>query len=386
MILVPTPQLLDLIQNHINNLSSTNIESDIWLTTPRNALNHPQLESFGPNIIFIDEPESLLSPLSPRHLRGGAMGSHPFYKHPPPLATLLDQLARICARKGLETRMIWVGAELNGLLKRTVRQKGWAGMDALELDFDDAGQRALKDIGSLSGSRVNEVINDDSVIENGLKPDLGQVEHLAYAVGPTGVYPLFPGIKSDMPTYRIGRPIIDDDIIGAIVQYQAQNPTLEGTTTLLLPPEGYPLDLLATRLISFASTAQVPISITTTIPSSIEADVEKNSIILTSRSAVPGLDIPKLSRIILINGLDLAGLSPAQRSRGGAKKRAAFYDVVAGRLGRLGSVMYQNNWKGQVISFVTEGSGEEVGLETVKMTQRGGIGSRTEGSSGNSED
>jgi len=375
MILVPTPQLLDLIQVHLENLSSSSLNNrSIWLTTPKAALSDARLETFSPNIIFIDEPESLLSPLPPRHLQGGALRSHPFYKHPPPLSTLLDTLARLISKTGTETRMVWVGAELNGLLKRIIRQRGWAGMEALELDFESGDMRAKKDIASLTGPGL-EVVGEKEV-------ELDQVDHFAYLVGPSGVMPLHDEVKTDLPNHRIGRPIIDEPMIHAIVRYQQDNPTPEGTTTMILPPESYPLDQLATRLTHFASTLKLPMSITTTIPLPNQLDMGESSILLTSRSAVPGLDIQNLSRVILINGLDLAGLSPAQRSRGGAKKRAAFYDVVTGRLGRLGSVTYQNSWRGQVVSFVTEGSGEEAGLRSVKMTPLLRVGSP----SGNSED
>jgi hypothetical protein len=379
MILVPTPQLLDLIQGHIDNLTSTTSDN-IWLTTPKAALSDTRIEMFSPNIIFIDEPESLLSPLPPRHLQGGALRSHPFYKHPPPLSTLLDTLARLITKTGTETRMVWVGAELNGLLKRIVRQRGWAGMDALELDFESGDMRAKKDIASLAGSK--DVREAEKGIEGHGAEDINRMEHFAYTVGPAGVMPLINEVKRDLPGYRTGRPIIDDPMIHAVVRYQQDNPSPHGTTTMILPPEGYPLDQLATRLTSFASTLKFPMSITTTIPTPKKPDTEENSILLISRSAVPGLDIQHLSRIILIKGLDLAGLSPAQRSRGGAKKRAAFYDVVTGRLGRLGSVTYRNSWRGQVVSFVTEGSGEEAGLGSVKMTPKSDV----ESSPGNSED
>jgi len=380
MILVPTPQLLDLIQGHIDNLTSATSDN-IWLTTPKAALSDTRIKTFSPNIIFIDEPESLLSPLPPRHLQGGALRSHPFYKHPPPLSTLLDTLARLLVKTGTETRMVWVGAELNGLLKRIVRQRGWAGMDALELDFESGDMRAKKDTASLAGSKdLGEA--EKGIEKTGNEDEFNRVEHLAYTVGPAGVMPLLDEVKRELPIYRTGRPVIDDPMIHAIVRYQQENPSPDGTTTMILPPEGYPLDQLATRLTSFASTLKFPMSITTTIPTPRSPDTEERSILLISRSAVPGLDIQNLSRIILINGLDLAGLSPAQKSRGGAKKRAAFCDVVTGRLGRLGSVTYQNNWRGQVVSFVTEGSGEEAGLGSVKMTVKSGV----ESSSGKDED
>jgi hypothetical protein len=265
-------------------------------------------------------------------------------------------------------------------LKRIVRQRGWAGMDALELDFESGDMRAKKDIASLAGSK--DLGEAEKGIEGNGAEDINRVEHFAYTVGSAGIMPLMNEVKRELPTFRTGRPVIDDSMIHAIVRYQQDNPSPDGTTTMILPPEGYPLDQLATRLTSFASTLKFPMSITTTIPTPNTPDTEESSILLISRSAVPGLDIQNLSRIILINGLDLAGLSPAQRSRGGGKKRAAFYDVTTGRLGRLGSVTYRNSWRGQVVSFVTEGSGEEAGLGSVKMTPKSGMGS----SSAKSED
>jgi hypothetical protein len=357
LILVPTPQLLDLIQNHLDSLSTgTSLDTDslIWLTTPKNALSVPRIDQFSPDIIMIDEPETLLQPLPPRHLQGGALRSHPFYKHPPPLATLLDHLAQLGTNTNI--RMIWVGAEMNGLLKRTIRHRGWAGLDALELDFEFEGRstRSVKDIDSLAGTLA---------MEGGVGS--GEVGHESYLVGSGGIKPFIPSEAGrDPPPYRTGRPIIPDTMIQAVVQYQADHPTLDGTTTMILPPSGYPLDLLATRLTSYASSARIPMSITNIIPTSTET--EPNSILITPRSAVPGLDIPNLSRIILLDGLDLASLSPAQRSRGGLKKRTAFYDVIRGRLGRLGSVTSEKG--GQVVSFITEGSGEEVGLEAAIRT------------------
>lgn len=245
---------------------------------------------------------------------------------------------------------------MNGLLKRTVRHRGWAGLDALELDFEGSSARSFKDIDSLAGSSASE-----GPVES------REVEHLPFLVGVDGMTPYIPdeGVR-DLPPHHTGRPIIEDTMIQAVVRYQAEHPISDGTTTIMiLPPEGYPLDLLATRLTTYASTAKIPMSITNIIPTA--SQIEPNSILITPRSAVPGLDIPNLSRIILLNGLDLAGLSPAQRSRGGVKKRAAFYDVICGRLGRLGSVTHEKG--GQVVSFVTEGSGEEVGLGLV-MTQK----------------
>lgn len=362
MIIVPTPQLVNTIRSHLDNLFPTPLPVNLhdstvalWLSTPKQALSIlDNTKSPSPTIIMIDEPETLLSPLPPRHLQPAAMRSHPFFKHPPRLVSLLDRLVSSESRP--RPRTIWFGAELNGLLKRIVRQRGWAGRDALELDFSlDASPRSVKDIESVLGKQP-------------LAAAVKHVETISYKVDSSGnAIPrddLATHTSDDLPPYRTGRPVIEQGMIDAVIRYQHSHPTPPGTITLLLPPEGYPLDLLSARLSEAADMTGHVLNIGDLSSSRIP---EGPSVLVTSRSSIPGLDIPNLARVILLNGLDLAGLSPAQRSRGGVKRRLEFYDIVRGRMGRLGSVTEHSG--GQVVIFASIGSGEEVGMNMMRQSR-----------------
>lgn len=363
LILVPTPQLVELVQKHLDSLSPDPLaiyprdaQASIWISTPKQSLaiyRSGRSSSFTPTVVMIDEPETLLSPLPPRHLQPAAAKPHPFHKHPPPLASLLDSLCE--SREGLRT--FWFGAELNGLLKRIVRQRGWAGRDALELDFcSGASRRSMQDVEKLIGAQPET-------------SPRGQVHHVSLLVGQLGEVTT-PEPEStnqtDLPSYRTGRPIIGQGMIDAIVQYHHQHPTPPGTTTMVFPPEGYPLDLLSARL-DEASTATGHDLKIQDLTSATPAEPEA-SMTVAARSSVPGLDIPNLARVVLINGLDLAGLSPAQRARGGVKRRLQFYDVVCGRMGRLGSVTHETG--GQVVMCVSEGTGEELSFGLLRHEGR----------------
>ncbi|WRT64869.1 uncharacterized protein IL334_001805 [Kwoniella shivajii] len=60
--------------------------------------------------------------------------------------------------------------------------------------------------------------------------------------------------------------------------------------------------------------------------------------LLAHRSSIPGLNLPSLHTIYLLDGLDVKGLSKKQRKTGGVKDRYGFYHLVSGRLGRLGMI------------------------------------------------
>lgn len=60
-------------------------------------------------------------------------------------------------------------------------------------------------------------------------------------------------------------------------------------------------------------------------------------ILLAARSSVTGLHLPQLQTVYMLGGLDVQGLSQAQRKNKGVGERMGFYDTVTGRLGRLGT-------------------------------------------------
>lgn len=71
-------------------------------------------------------------------------------------------------------------------------------------------------------------------------------------------------------------------------------------------------------------------------------------VLLAKRSAVPGLHLPRLHTIYMLNGLDTSSTFKAAQ----VKDRMTFYGVAAGRVGRLG----MDDKSQRVISLVTRNS------------------------------
>ena len=255
-------------------------------------------------------------------------------------------------------------------------------MDTLELDFGvGPSARARKDIESTLGH------SPLSLVQSG---DGRQVEHSAFVVdasdGTLGPYDrVMSSAGAAMPRFRSGRPEIDQSIIEAILALEDRHSDTNlnvnsssasgerarsDTVSLILPPEGYPLDLLSAQITTTAKSLNSVLTCYVLDPSARTSDItpsssstSSNSMLVAPRSAVAGLDLPNLGRIYLLNALDLAGMSPSQRSQGGLKRRLGWYDIVTGRLGRLGSKT--GNGGGRVISLAVKGSGEEMGLDAV---------------------
>ena len=404
LILAPSVQLVEQIKTHLTNLSPEPLDQgSIHISTPQTLIRMGDGPAHtGWSCVMIDEPESMLAPLPSRHLPPAALRSHPFNRHPPPLATFLDQLrdsgSNTNTRGPRGMRMIYVGAELNSLLKRVIRQRGWTGMDGLELDFGSGPSgRAKKDIEATLG-HLPSGDRDSTGRTTGSKPPTSirtGVKHTAMVIGPDGRFVEYIpnsilGATTTLPDYRSGRPDIDQTIIEAImaleIEVEDQLPISSDTkrtfTSLILPPEGYPLDLLAAQTQATANSLNSSLTCSVLDPrysntsispiSSNDSDVNKTSspstsLVIAPRSSIAGLDIPNLGRMYLINALDLAGLSPSQRARGGLKRRLGWYDTVQGRLGRLGSMTEKGG--GEVIGLVTRGSGEEVGLDAILSTR-----------------
>jgi hypothetical protein len=127
--------------------------------------------------------------------------------------------------------------------------------------------------------------------------------------------------------------------------------------SLVLPPEGTSLDSLSRQL------ALLEISCTILTPG--QDPPSSTSLLLTRRSAVPGLHIDNLHTIYLLHGLDMAGAPKAVGGVAATRQREAWYDLVTGRLGRLGMA-----GGGRVVSLVMRGSSEEEGISRL-FEQRG---------------
>jgi hypothetical protein len=84
------------------------------------------------------------------------------------------------------------------------------------------------------------------------------------------------------------------------------------------------------------------------------------SLLLIDRAHVRGLDLPRLTTVYLLNGLDASGLSKSSRAAGGMEDRKREYTHFAGRLDRLGG---RGTGGYEMVSLVMRGSGEEKALQ-----------------------
>ncbi|KAL7418611.1 hypothetical protein Q5752_007069 [Cryptotrichosporon argae] len=100
-------------------------------------------------------------------------------------------------------------------------------------------------------------------------------------------------------------------------------------------------------------------------------------VFIAPRSALPGLHLARLHTVYLLGGLDVAGLSAAQRKRGGEKDRAKMYAVAAGRLGRLGTAGARAANAGERVAGAEGGGGMPAlqgGEDEAETTTGGDVG------------
>lgn len=344
LILVPSTTLAAQVCEHLRRLSpdstrfsrwpqSDGRESRILVATPqeveRDWVDLPHLTH-----IFLDEPDAMIGPLPGR--RGEKMSTHPFYRHPPSLIKVLDGLLGIrvnrhgsrdfSRRKDVTT--VWVGAGLSAGVKRLARTNGWVKREPpIDLDFshDPPLQSNIRHLALAVDARSGEL----SPVDTPLSP-------LKHA-----------------PVDRAVPPVL----VGALARVHASSPEPDGMHSLVLPPEGTSLDSLSRQL------ALLEISSFILTPG--QDSPNGTSLLLARRSAVPGLHVDSLHTIYLLHGLDMAGAPKAVGAAAASRQREAWYDLVTGRLGRLGMA-----GGGNVTSLVMRGSAEEEGVRRL-FEQRG---------------
>jgi hypothetical protein len=284
--------------------------------------------------IFLDEPDAMIGPLPGR--RGEKMSTHPFYRHPPSLIKVLDGLLGIrvnrdgsrdfSRRKDVTT--VWVGAGLSAGVKRLARTNGWVKRESpIDLDFSHD------------------------------PPTRSNIRHLALAVdSSSGELSPVETPLSPLKNASADRAL-PPALVGALARIHASSPEPDGMHALVLPPEGTSLDSLSRQL--------ALLEISSFILTSGQDPPIGTSLLLTRRSAVPGLHIDNLHSIYLLHGLDMAGAPKAVGAAAASRQREAWYDLVTGRLGRLGMV-----GGGRVMSLVMRGSAEEEGIRRL-FEQRG---------------
>ena len=348
------------------------------------VLNEPKpwinISSVG--TLIIDEPDSMLPALPSRRISTGALAKHPLYRHPPPLVQVLDTLLDIRygkrgplgpgAKLDIDLRhrrpvqTVWTSGTLDGALKRLAYVRSWVRSREAVVDLDytpsaTERQQWEREQATLVKGQKGLVTTEPISMISGVKP-----EHFVLSVDEeTGaIDTLDPNGVNMTPNFPVNpNGSVSPTIVEAVALVHSLSPPPRGTYALAVPPEGVSLDGLSSELsgLGVPSLTLRPetihdVSLLETSPT--EDNDAPAPVLVGRRSAVPGLHLPKLHTIYLLGGLDLYG--------GGRKADAAsrvnFYEVLAGRVGRLGTDNTMMHKRQRVISLVLQGSGEEKAL------------------------
>ncbi|WVQ84154.1 hypothetical protein IAT38_006301 [Cryptococcus sp. DSM 104549] len=413
LVIVPTPFLAAQVTDLMTKLSPVD-PSTIFTTLPPPPQETPTLERKPlplspvvvstaknllpyklvlPNLthIFLDEPDTLTGPPPARNATQQQISQLALVRHPPPVVPVLNAILGINSQDRFsldftnrrdEVKTIWTSATMSPDFKRLVRNRGWVkrGDGLVELDFTWGASEKNKAVRERFVGAVEE--REAEAREAQAKAQEGQVQtepsHYALVVDPetgeidplqpTGTVPP-PPTPAPAPGTTPAPAPLSPYLIQSLALLHATSPPPRGTFSLVLPPETASLSGLGDALEELGvpsmtvvpETLQLGLPFNPTLSSDENVQEDLSPMLLAPRSAVPGLHIPNLHTIYLLNGLDFSSLSPRQRRSGASRDRQVFYDVVAGRLGRLGTGVKGED--SRVVSLVLRGGEEEEKLQ-----------------------
>jgi len=351
----------------------------ILLATPQDLLaQRSSVDLSSVKTIFLDEPEAMLPVLPGRHLSGQDLRRHPINRHPTPMMQIMNELMGIevvktedrqdprirrdvgkghinfrlqaDTTKKRSVQTIWTSGTLEAEVKRLAKGRGWARKrdEVVDLEFTDGAsqlqaeaRQAAQDL-SGGGQVRTEPISSVSGVEPThyalvVDADTGSIESLREES--VGLHDDVADPKgSVLPT-----------ILEALALVHAARPPPEGSYALAVPPEGISIERVVTELAELGIPAiNLQPELIPDVDSLIPEPGQTPPVLLAKRSAVPGLHLPRLHTIYMLNGLDTSSTFKAAQ----VKDRMTFYGVAAGRVGRLG----MDDKSQRVISLVTRNS------------------------------
>ncbi|WWC67874.1 uncharacterized protein I206_101791 [Kwoniella pini CBS 10737] len=426
MILVPTLYLAHQIHTHLLQLSPpSEIDESLFtilpptfgdttkraspntpiiISTPKDLLSYDLSNLDSLKYIFLDEPDTMIGPLPSRHSTPNMLINHTLFKHPPPIISSLNNLLNIqskgkneldysCRRNDVNT--IWISSSLNKDFKRLVKTRGWikkSNSHLVDLDFTQGASDKLKDIRNRLLNAIKSKLASENADPNPASVAVvrenhrqNQPEHYALVINSEdgSISTLDPKIPSSYipPNKEIAdkdwkdgqfkqsdKRGISANMIEALSIIHLTSPPPKGKYSLILPPEGISLNTLSEELSNLGISSLIIqpelINLDLSILSEIQPEIESElPILLAKRSSITGIHLQDLHTIYLLDGLDYKGLTKNKRQSGGVKDKLKFYDLVTGRLGRLGTDAAENdnvrNQAQRVISIVMEGTEDE---------------------------
>ncbi|WVQ69158.1 uncharacterized protein L199_007373 [Kwoniella botswanensis] len=328
-----------------------------------------------------------------------------------------------------EINTIWVSSGMNKDLKRLIKIRGWIRKSnrhvkdgLIDLDFTQGASDKLKDVRKRLLDAVEEMITKRSSTQTKENKKVAGIEDEG-GVGKANIdgheqiepehYVLVIDSKDgSITSLNLHAPILQDDLTKETVDENGEDEVIRkreipiemietlslihATTSspskgysLILPPEGISLNLLSEELANLGISSLILTPDLVDISLSQLDELQRQNrgegeeedgglpLLLGTRSSIPGLHLPELQTIYLLDGLDIKGLSKKQRKSGGVKDRYGWYSLVKGRLGRLGTKAIGRE-RQRVVSLVMVGTEEEMRLRELFGKNENANGTKTE--------
>ncbi|KAJ9110630.1 hypothetical protein QFC19_001459 [Naganishia cerealis] len=309
-------------------------------------------------LVMVDEADAMLRPLPGRFKSFTSERErqrHPFFRHPPAIVCLLDDLfGRDGERNGGDRQIqtVWCSATLNSVLRGFVHRSGWI-RNQEQVIIDTA-----------QGSEILSVDNHKSDIAIDCQ-EIEQTAHYCLTVDPLtgslsnlGTLPAEPSyneLVATSPDDPAGKEKIHPLMVENLaLLYASRSSAVPGNNSisLVIVPEGASVPNLQVALQSLGVKSTI-------LDGSHEQDTA--NLLLVARSHVRGLDVPNVRTVYLLNGLDVTSLSKAARAAGGVEERKREYTHFAGRMGRLGAAdrAEASGEKHALVTLVMRDSAEE---------------------------
>jgi len=351
----------------------------ILLATPQDLLaQRSRVNLVGVKTIFLDEPDSMLPVLPGRHLSGQDLRRHPINRHPTPMMQILNELMGIevvktedrqdprirkdvgkghinfrlqaDTTKKRDIQTIWTSGTLEAELKRLAKGRGWVRKrdEVVDLEFTDGASLV-----QVEARHVAQDLNAGGEVRTEPISSVSGVEPKHYALVVDAVTGSIESLGED--SIGLQEDVVDPKgsilptILEALALVHATMPPPEGSYALAVPPEGVSIEKVVTELAELGIPAiNLQPELIPDVESLIPEPGQTPPVLLAKRSAVPGLHLPRLHTIYMLNGLDTRSTFKAAQ----VKDKMTFYGVAAGRVGRLG----MDDKSQRVISLVTRDS------------------------------
>lgn len=334
----------------------TNVElgSEIIVSTPDALLAYlqpPSSEHQDPSklasslsrslqLLMVDEIDAMLRPLPGRFKTFTSereRNRHPFYRHPPSIVRLLDNILRLGESNG-KVQTIWSSATLNSVVRGFVQRSGWI-RRAEQIIIDTTHEAEAVEQPSITSDTMHYCLTVD--------PITGQMRNLGAATEPD-VADLITIDPNDPSTTEKVHPLLIENLaLLHATRLQTPNPK----HSLAIIPSGASVPSLQNALSSLGISSAI---LDGTAPP------PPPTLLLIDRAHVRGLDLPSLGTVYLLNGLDVSSMSKSSRAAGGMEERKREYTHFAGRMNRLGGAGGEGY---EMVNLVMRGSTEEKALQ-----------------------